>query len=292
MARQEASITKDELDKLVACDSVIKIKEFSHFLKLEGKITLDGEQIKLEGMNGHQGWFFDSLADFLELFVESEDGRDLQFSPENQKILKEALRFAHSQLSDDEVAQRVSNRQLTFIEASWTDHAICLGFFGNYLAICNGTGPAAIKMYQINPKLLTAEIVEQINKNRCTKLGFEFFYRTLPSILTDTKTIERDLLCRSFEYSGPFQEGPNCTLHSKILGVYFAWDILLLIQKNQLKTHNRLNDLSANYKILEKINSEPKRFINWCQGQVFERTFNWLGAEKFKESGLARICLS
>ncbi|NGX59942.1 MAG: Phosphocholine transferase AnkX [Chlamydiae bacterium] len=289
IARQKAEITENEHKKLFALKSFILIKEFSHFLELEGKITLDGEQITLEGLP-RNGWFFDSLADFLMLFVKSEDGKHLQLSPKNQKIMEEALRNAHSHLTDDEVAQRISNRQLTLIEAGWTDHAICLGFFGNYLAICNGgPGPySTIQLYKINPKLLTAEMIKQIKKNRNQEMGLEFFYRILPSMLSDTKTIDRDLICESFQCFGSFQEGSNCVLASKILGVYFAWAILLLIQKNQLKTFLN-NCILENHETLERISSEPKCFTDWCKKHVFDKTVSWLGEEKFKESGLARI---
>lgn len=224
---------------------LIEAKLLSHWLELQGKVTIKGKKVELEG--GNFDWMFPSVANSLAAFSDSKEFKPLSLTREKALLLKEALENFQV---DSAFAHKVRSKQLCFLQTGWDEHAICLCFFNGYMAIGNKGGGATdfttLKVYKIDPDLMTEQIVNEINHltDDSKEKALKYLYETLPNKLSPTGVKQEDPLCDLFKNTQPmYAPVGNCTLSSIQATLPFAWAMLTdpqpteeLVQKAELET--------------------------------------------------------
>lgn len=247
----------------------VELKILSHWLNFKGHATLQGEKIHLEGMPNSR-WMFIPFAHAFAAFQASKSGSShFLLSNKQAEELQEALEIGSKENTNEYLAERIRKRKLTFISTGWKDHAICLAFHGNYMAIGNrGEGAkqySTLSVFRIDPQRINSQIVEEILLHQITtnpKVGQKYFYSTLPALLSNTGKAHTDSLCQAFQEIAPkVAQSGNCTLSSKKAALRFAWAMLLLEPPTW--------EMLPQKEMLQRARLETKLFTNWSANYYF-----------------------
>ena len=237
----------------------LELKRLSHWLGLDGKVELEGNPLKLQGAQSH--WLFESLAESFQRFRTWDNFSKLDLTPTKADILQNALIKAYAEHSYDAIATRIRKRELTFVSSGWQDHAICLAFYGNYMAIGNRgyEKTPTLEVFKVDPHHMTPEIIEEIfmHQHLDEKTGEKYFYHALPQKLSSKGKIEKDDICKRFSAIAPkIQKAENCALASKKAALRFAWAMLL--------------EKPPSEQTLKRARLESKLYSDWVAVQYLE----------------------
>lgn len=261
-------------------DTTIAAKFLAHWLDFEGTVAIEKEKAAdLAGMTSvEHPLLYRSLANSLSAFSLCKDFPQFALKQQKVELLQEAFSFAASrhheklyldllqrlQLKTEKAwSERIRNKELCFINAGWsyqkekgddTDggHAICLAFFGNYMAIGNrgGGDSKTLKVFKIDPALMTPQIIYEILKSKHHTEAITYFYQTLPALLSPDGKISQDALCERFKSIQPdYQLVGNCSLTGIQAVIPFAWAIL--------------SDPNPSLETLQRAELESQLFQDW-----------------------------
>ncbi len=142
-------------------------------------------------------------------------------SPNDKKEILSAFALSDPSRPVRLVAEDIQNRRLVVVQAGWSEHAIDLVFYQNYLAICNrGEGVpnnhSSLEVFKIDSSIVSPEIVNEILDQKFVKResASSYFYFTLPLMLNDKGglTREKDSLCNAIErFSPKYSKKGTCT---------------------------------------------------------------------------------
>lgn len=162
----------------------IKAKTLGHWLETSAVATIEGKTLQLDG--SFPDTMFLSVAESLDAFMKSKESQRVSFSKETASRIKEAFLFSGSCPSPAKYVQRIHNGELCFLQSGWRGHAICLAFYGNYMAISNrgddSDETGTLQVYKIDRKRVTKETIELIIKQRYLEKdsGKDYLYEILP----------------------------------------------------------------------------------------------------------------
>ena len=202
----------------------------AHIFNLEGVFKEKKRTYRLQGSSPKI--MFKLLAGNLKKF--SSETQLISLSIEKQNIIQKALfNASFANRSPGKISNEIQNNKLCFIQGMWFNHALCLVFYKNYMAICNrgegSEGHSTIEVFKIDPQLVTKEIIQEFAKINILDRarGINYFYKELPGKLSITKKPLQDNLCKTFATIAPKpQQSKNCTIASIIAAIRFAWVML------------------------------------------------------------------
>lgn len=176
--------------------------------------------------------FANYFHDSFEEFKESEIFPRLKITEDEIDQISTAFLCDLDAYEEDDIISMIQGGELCFLDTGWSEHAIQVVFFGNYMAICNrGEGTEHCKpimVYNIDPRSITPEkITPLLNENLSgldAQSGIKFVYETFPQSIGGNLD---DAFQRIDALQPKFQKSDNCTLASKKAAVRFAWMMLL-----------------------------------------------------------------
>jgi len=238
-----------------------KLRILSQWLGLSGTVKLKGESIRLDA--SPSCWMFDELAEAFQRFRTDGDFLHLMLTQDCAETIQKALFNAYREKSLHVMAKDIRDGELTFVASGWDGHAICLAFYGDYMAISNrGEGSeeeGTLSVYKIDQKKITHKTLEKIYMYHRLpkKAGMKFFYKTLPQMLSLTGKIERDGICEAFQAIAPAPSKMGiCALDSKIGALRFSWAMFLS------------DPPTAD--VFERGKQECKLFTNWAAAKCLD----------------------
>lgn len=201
-----------------------EVKKVAAWHNLMGTVTIDGEEVRLEGSKPtfHAPFLSQSLNRFFAVHKS-----ETHLSEEHQKMLTDALHFSGDERA---TAKRIEQGDLTFVHTGWEDHGISVTFFGDYMAIGNrGSGSdvhGTLLVYKIDRSKVDAQLIEEMQSFEAApeEEGIDYFYRVLPRSLLGSQ----DAVCQSFEAIAPkLAKSGNCALASTRADLLFPYVMLL-----------------------------------------------------------------
>lgn len=238
-----------------------RLRILSQWLGLSGTVELNGESIRLD--SAPSPWMFDELAEAFQRFRTDDDFSSLMLTDGNAQKIQTALFDAYREKSLSVMAHSIREGELTFVASGWEGHAICLVFFGDYMAISNrGEGSddeGTLSVYKIDRKKVTEKTLEQIYMHHrlSKKAGMKYFYKTLPASLSASGKITQDGICEAFQSIAPsLSKAGVCALDSKTGALRFAWAMLL-------------SD-PATPDVFERAKLETKLFTSWAAAKCLD----------------------
>ena len=211
-----------------------RIKLLSHWLEITGDIALSGNQIPLEGARGLRNCMLPSVAHSFQAFMQCPGSSKLSLSKESAKTIQDALLFASTD-NPQEMLEKIRSGISCIIQTGWKNHAICLAFCGNYMAIGDGMKkdqfsqffsgqPSDLQVFKIDRHLMTESHIHNMIFNSVLEIkkGLHYFYKTLPASLSQTGKPVQDALCIQFRNCESQTVG-NCPLYSILAVIPFLW---------------------------------------------------------------------
>lgn len=228
----------------------LQIQKLASWHNVKGTAKIGEKEVTLEG--SVSPWIFSSVAKLLT-----------QYPFPIPEALSAAFSWAAKKRTYREIAQRVQENKLTFVDSGWKGHSVCVCFSSSYLAICNlgdTDGLSTLEVYSIDPKKVTPDVIESILMHRWSpkEQSLSFLYETLPTLLSATGKKRKDRVCRNFTRIAPKKaKSGNCTLTSKKGALRFGWALS--------------TDPQPSLEKMEETRLQTKHFTDWAALEVSRR---------------------
>lgn len=185
----------------------------------------------------------------------------------NSELFEDAINFASTFHSNEDILSRIQNQQPTFIAAGFEGHSVTLLVWGNQFVVCNRGGASRhpIEIYHFEESAFNLKILEAIssastgNREEYKKL---FFDDKDPSSLPSRLKLRKKSLDKKLEEMIDLsnQTVGNCSWVSPITGIYAFFLLENIIGEKEGKL---LAELPIQNKISEKFQQATHCYDTW-----------------------------